>query len=39
LTVPVDTTPRIQEAHLLMVHILCDLVEKGLFQSGLGLKR
>jgi len=39
LTVPGDTTPRIQEAHLLMVHILCDLVEKGLFQSGLGLKR
>lgn len=33
LTVPVSETPRIQEAHLIIIHILCDLVEKGLFQS------
>ncbi len=31
LTVPVQQTPRIQEAHLLIIHILCDLVEQGLF--------
>jgi D-sedoheptulose 7-phosphate isomerase len=39
LTVPGDATPRIQEAHLLIVHILCDLVEKGLIRSGFGLDR
>ena len=27
LTVPSTETPRIQEAHLVMIHILCDLVE------------
>ncbi len=31
LIVPSDETPRIQEAHLVIIHILCDLVEKGLF--------
>ncbi|MCK4507496.1 MAG: D-sedoheptulose 7-phosphate isomerase [Desulfuromonadales bacterium] len=31
LTVPSSETPRIQEAHLVVIHILCDLVEKGLF--------
>jgi len=31
LTVPVHDTPRIQEAHLTIIHILCDLVEKELF--------
>lgn len=31
LTVPVQDTPRIQEAHLTIIHILCDLVEKELF--------
>ena len=31
LTVPNFETPRIQEAHLIIIHILCDLVEKGLF--------
>lgn len=39
LTVPGDATPRIQEAHLLIVHILCDLVEKELFQSGVSSDR
>ncbi len=33
LTVPSIETPRIQEAHLVMIHILCDLVEKGLFSQ------
>ena len=33
LTVPSLETPRIQEAHLFMIHILCDLVEKGLFSQ------
>lgn len=31
LTVPVQETPRIQEAHLTIIHILCDLVERELF--------
>lgn len=31
LCVPVNATPRIQEAHVTMIHILCDLVEKQLF--------
>jgi D-sedoheptulose 7-phosphate isomerase len=31
LTVPSFETPRIQETHLIIIHILCDLVEKGLF--------
>lgn len=35
LVVPVDQTPRIQESHSLIIHILCDLVEKSLFgKSG-----
>ncbi len=31
LNISVDDTPRIQESHILMGHIYCDLVEKGLF--------
>lgn len=31
LTVPSQETPRIQEAHQLIIHIICDLVEKELF--------
>lgn len=31
LTVPSSETPRIQEAHLVIIHIICDLVEKALF--------
>jgi D-sedoheptulose 7-phosphate isomerase len=30
LTVPVDSTPRIQEAHILIAHVLCGLVEDAL---------
>lgn len=33
LTVPVQETPRVQEAHLTIIHIICDLVEKELFSS------
>jgi D-sedoheptulose 7-phosphate isomerase len=33
LTVPVEETPRIQEAHGTILHIVCDLVEKSLFAS------
>ncbi|QXE88285.1 D-sedoheptulose 7-phosphate isomerase [Geomonas nitrogeniifigens] len=31
LVVPSDDTPRIQEGHITMIHILCDLVERELF--------
>ena len=31
LTVPSDTTARIQESHLTMAHILCELVERTLY--------
>lgn len=31
LTVPSNETPRVQESHLVIIHILCDLIEKGLF--------
>jgi D-sedoheptulose 7-phosphate isomerase len=33
LTVPIDDTPRIQEGHITIIHIICDLVEKRLFGS------
>lgn len=29
--VPSDDTPRIQEAHIMIGHIICDIVEKSLF--------
>jgi D-sedoheptulose 7-phosphate isomerase len=31
LIVPSQDTPRIQEAHITIIHIVCDLVEKALF--------
>ncbi|RNC65825.1 MAG: SIS domain-containing protein [Desulfuromonadales bacterium] len=31
LTMPSSDTPRIQEGHITIIHIVCDLVEKGLF--------
>lgn len=31
LVVPSSNTPRIQEAHITIIHIVCDLVEKALF--------
>ena len=33
LNVPSASTPRIQEAHLWIEHLLCELVEKELFGS------
>ena len=31
LTVPSNNTPRIQEVHTLSVHLLCEMIEKGIF--------
>jgi D-sedoheptulose 7-phosphate isomerase len=31
LIVPSNDTPRIQEAHITIIHIVCDLVEKAMF--------
>lgn len=31
LTIPSSDTPRIQEAHITIIHIICDLLEKKLF--------
>ncbi|WP_243371950.1 D-sedoheptulose 7-phosphate isomerase [Geotalea sp. SG265] len=36
LTVPCDDTPRIQEGHITIIHILCDLLEKRLFSGAPG---
>ena len=35
IVVPSDSTPRIQESHILIGHILCDIIEKELFGSGI----
>ena len=34
LIVPSDSTPRIQESHILIGHIICDIIEKELFGDG-----
>ncbi|OIO66196.1 phosphoheptose isomerase [Candidatus Woesearchaeota archaeon CG_4_10_14_0_2_um_filter_57_5] len=34
LCVPADATPRIQEAHLLIIHLLCGLVEDGIMGAA-----
>jgi D-sedoheptulose 7-phosphate isomerase len=34
LVVPSDDTPRIQEGHITIIHIVCDLVEKALFYEN-----
>ena len=34
LCVPSDVTPRIQEAHLLIIHILCGIVENAVVDTG-----
>jgi len=36
LIVPSDSTPRIQESHILIGHILCDIIEKEIFADGVG---
>ncbi len=35
IVVPSDSTPRIQESHILIGHILCDIIEKELFANGI----
>jgi len=34
LTVAAQETPHIQEAHVTIIHLLCDLIEKEVFDSG-----
>ncbi|MCW5589797.1 MAG: phosphoheptose isomerase [Legionellales bacterium] len=34
LRVPAQSTPRIQETHLLIIHCLCDLIDHHLFGAG-----
>ncbi|QOY55210.1 D-sedoheptulose 7-phosphate isomerase [Candidatus Sulfurimonas marisnigri] len=36
LVVPSESTPRIQEAHILIGHIICDIIEKETFGNGVG---
>ena len=31
INVPSNSTPRVQEAHITVLHIICDLVEQELF--------
>lgn len=33
LIMPSQDTPRVQEGHITVIHILCDLIEQGLFGS------
>jgi D-sedoheptulose 7-phosphate isomerase len=33
IVVPSHDTPRIQEGHVTIIHIICDLLEKGLFKG------
>ena len=34
IMVPSDCTPRIQESHIMIGHIICSIVEKALFGEG-----
>lgn len=36
IVVPSNATPRIQESHIMIGHILCDVIEKELFGDGVG---
>jgi len=36
LVVPVEATPHIQECHLMIIHMVCDLVERRLFAATEG---
>ena len=38
IVVPQESTPRIQEAHGLVIHILCELIEEDLFGPGGALR-
>lgn len=35
IIVPSNATPRIQEAHIMIGHIICDIIEKELFGGGI----
>ena len=39
IAIPSDDTPRIQEAHIMIGHILCYLIEKELFGADEGQKK
>ncbi|HID0754282.1 TPA: D-sedoheptulose 7-phosphate isomerase [Campylobacter jejuni] len=39
IKVPSTCTPRIQEAHILIGHIICAIVEEGLFGKGFSCKQ
>ena len=34
IVVPSNSTPRIQESHILIGHIICDIIEKEMFAKG-----
>lgn len=34
LIIPSPDTPRVQEGHITVIHILCDLIEQGMFGPG-----
>ena len=34
ILIPSDDTPRIQEAHMLLGHCICEIVEKKIFEGG-----
>ncbi len=34
LVIPSNSTPRIQESHILIGHIICDIIEKEIFGDG-----
>jgi D-sedoheptulose 7-phosphate isomerase len=36
IIVPSNATPRIQESHIMIGHIICDVIEKELFGDGVG---
>jgi D-sedoheptulose 7-phosphate isomerase len=36
IIVPSNETPRIQESHILIGHMICDIIEKELFGDGVG---
>ena len=36
IIVPSNSTPRIQESHILIGHILCDIIEQEIFAQGVG---
>lgn len=33
ISIPIEDTPRVQEAHAVIIHILCDLVERLVFKG------